>query len=86
MWHASCNSKDKFVAITTAVSHEGKEQELTTRRIVVKMKMRMNSRTYWGGAALLAVLAVAGPACAEEASVGDTLVNLAYALDTFTFL
>lgn len=26
VWHASCNSKDKFVAITTAVSHEGKEQ------------------------------------------------------------
>ncbi|MFV0439119.1 MAG: ammonium transporter [Desulfopila sp.] len=41
---------------------------------------------YWGVAALLASLAVAGPACAEEISVGDTLVNLAYALDTFYFL
>ncbi|WP_419174676.1 ammonium transporter [Desulfosediminicola sp.] len=47
----------------------------------------MKNRTYWGGAALLASLAIAGPACAEEvASVGDTLINLAYALDTFYFL
>ncbi len=51
------------------------------------MRLKMKNRTYWGGAALLASLAIAGPACAEEvASVGDTLINLAYALDTFYFL
>ncbi|SHO46456.1 ammonium transporter [Desulfopila aestuarii] len=52
----------------------------------MKLKMKMKNRTYWGGAALLASLAIAGPACAEEVSVGDTLINLAYALDTFYFL
>ena len=53
----------------------------------MKMRLKMKNRTYWGGAALLASLAIAGPACAEEvASVGDTLVHLAYALDTFYFL
>lgn len=52
----------------------------------MKLEMKMRNRIYWGGAALLASLAIAGPACAEEVSVGDTLINLAYALDTFYFL
>ncbi len=48
--------------------------------------MRMKTKTYWGGAAFLAVLAVAFPALAEEVKIGDTVINLAYALDTFYFL
>ena len=50
------------------------------------MKLKMKNRTYWGGAALLASLAIAGPAFAEETSVGDTLIHLAYSIDTFYFL
>jgi Amt family ammonium transporter len=51
------------------------------------MKLKMKSRTYWGGAAFLACLAVSGPALAEDVvSLGDTVINLAYALDTFYFL
>ena len=50
------------------------------------MKLRMKNRTYWVGAALLASLAIAGPALAEETSVSDTLVHLAYSIDTFYFL
>ena len=52
----------------------------------MKLRLKMKNRTYWGGAALLASLAIAGPAIAEETSVGDTLVNLAYSIDTFYFL
>nr|WP_240910118.1 ammonium transporter [Desulfopila sp. IMCC35008] len=50
------------------------------------MKLRMKKRTYWGGAAFLASLALAGPAVAEDASVSDTLIHLAYSIDTFYFL
>ncbi len=52
----------------------------------MKMKLRMKKRTYWGGAAFLASLALAGPAVAEDASVSDTLIHLAYSIDTFYFL
>ncbi len=52
---------------------------------VVKMKLKMNPKTFWGGAAVLAVLALAVPSFAEEA-LGDTVTGLAYALDTFYFL
>lgn len=52
----------------------------------MKKKLRIKNGTYWGGAALLASLALAGPAFAEDASVGDTLVHLAYSIDTFYFL
>jgi len=43
-------------------------------------------RKYWGIAAFIGASAVAVPAIAEEASVGDTVIQLAYSLDTFYFL
>jgi Amt family ammonium transporter len=43
-------------------------------------------RKYWGLAAFLAVTAVAFPALAEEANLKDTVVQLAYSVDTFYFL
>jgi len=46
----------------------------------------MKYRKYWGLAAFLAATAVAVPALAEEASLGDTVVQLAYSVDTFYFL
>jgi Amt family ammonium transporter len=46
----------------------------------------MKYRKYWGLAAFLAATAVAVPALAEEASLGDTVVELAYSVDTFYFL
>lgn len=52
----------------------------------MKLKVRMKNRTYWGGVALLACLAISAPAFAEEVNLGDTVINLAYALDTFYFL
>jgi len=48
--------------------------------------MKLKTKTYWGGAATLAILAVAFPALAEDVNVGDTVIHLAYALDTFYFL
>ena len=48
--------------------------------------MKMKPRTYWGGALFLAVLAVAFPALAEDVSVADTVIHLAYSIDTFYFL
>ncbi|MGB3223864.1 MAG: ammonium transporter [Desulforhopalus sp.] len=50
------------------------------------MNEKMKYRKYWGLAAFLAVTAVAVPALAEEASLGDTVVQLAYSVDTFYFL
>ena len=50
------------------------------------MKEKMKFRKYWGVAAFLAASAVAGPAIAEEANVGETVIQLSYALDTFYFL
>lgn len=50
----------------------------------MKATMKIKPRTYWGGAVFLAVFAVAFPALADE--VGDKVINLAYALDTFYFL
>ena len=52
----------------------------------MKLRMKMKPRTYWGGAALLAVLAVALPALAEDVTVADTVIHLAYSIDTFYFL
>jgi Amt family ammonium transporter len=43
-------------------------------------------RRYWGLAAFLAATAVAVPALAEEANVADTVIQLAYSIDTFYFL
>jgi Amt family ammonium transporter len=48
--------------------------------------MKMKPRTYWAGALTLAVLAVAFPALAEDVSVADTVIHLAYSIDTFYFL
>ncbi len=53
---------------------------------VVKARMKLKPRTYWGGAAFLAVLAVGYPALAEDVNVGETVIHLAYSLDTFYFL
>ncbi len=47
-------------------------------------------KRFWGGMVFLALLSVGVPALAEEAakvpSLNDTLVNLAYSVDTFYFL
>lgn len=50
------------------------------------MNDKTKYRKYWGIAAFLGISAVAGPALAEEASVGDTVIHLAYSIDTFYFL
>lgn len=52
----------------------------------MNLHKKIKPRTYWGGAAFLAVLAVALPALAEEINVGESVIHLAYALDTFYFL
>ncbi|MBM9606656.1 ammonium transporter [Desulfopila inferna] len=46
----------------------------------------MKPKTYWGGAAFFAVLAAGFPALAEDGSLGDTVIHLAYSIDTFYFL
>jgi Amt family ammonium transporter len=48
--------------------------------------MKMKPRTYWAGALTLAVLAVAFPVLVEDVSVADTVIHLAYSIDTFYFL
>ena len=48
--------------------------------------MKMRPRTYWAGAVCIATLAVAFPVLADEVKLGDTVIELAYALDTFYFL
>ena len=50
------------------------------------MNEKMKYRKYWGVAAFLGASAVAVPALAEDASVGDTVIQLAYSIDTFYFL
>ena len=52
----------------------------------MNLSKKMKPRTYWGGALFLAVLAIGVPALAEETSVGDTVIHLAYSIDTFYFL
>ena len=52
----------------------------------MKLSMKMKPRTYWGGALTIAALAVAFPALAEDVSVADTVIHLAYSIDTFYFL
>ena len=52
----------------------------------MKLSTKMKPRTYWAGALTLAVLAVAFPALAEDVSVADTVIHLAYSIDTFYFL
>ncbi|MCB2217210.1 MAG: ammonium transporter [Desulfobulbaceae bacterium] len=48
--------------------------------------MKLKPKTYWGGAICLAALAVAFPALADEVQLGNTVIELAYAVDTFYFL
>ena len=52
----------------------------------MKVRMKIKPKTYWSGAAFLAVLAVGFPALAEDANVGETVIHLAYSIDTFYFL
>jgi ammonium transporter, Amt family len=46
----------------------------------------MKLRKYWSIAAFLAALAVGAPVLAEEGGVQDTVIQLAYSVDTFYFL
>ena len=50
------------------------------------MNEKTKYRKYWGIAAFIGASAVAVPAIAEDASVGDTVIQLAYSVDTFYFL
>lgn len=50
------------------------------------MNEKTKYRKYWGMAAFIGASAVAVPAIAEEVSVGDTVIQLAYSMDTFYFL
>ena len=50
------------------------------------MNATMKYRKYFGMAAFLAATATAGPALAEEAGLGNTVIQLAYSVDTFYFL
>ena len=52
----------------------------------MKVRMKIKPKTYWSGAAFFAVLAAGFPALAEEANIGDTVIHLAYSIDTFYFL
>lgn len=63
-------------------SPETKQQILW--RIIVKDKLKYHR--YWGTAAFLAASAVAVPAVAEDTAVGETVIQLAYSIDTFYFL
>jgi Amt family ammonium transporter len=48
--------------------------------------MKIKPKIYWSGAVIFAVLAAGLPALAEEANVGETVIHLAYSIDTFYFL
>ena len=50
------------------------------------MNEKTKYRKYWGTAAFIGALTVTVPALAEEANVGNTVIQLAYSLDTFYFL
>ncbi len=52
----------------------------------MKAPMKIKPSTYWSGAAFFAVLAAGLPALAEDANVGETVIHLAYSIDTFYFL
>ena len=51
-----------------------------------KVNEKTKYRKYWGTAAFIGALTVTVPALAEEANVGNTVIQLAYSLDTFYFL
>lgn len=52
----------------------------------MKVRMKIKPKTYWSVAAFLAVLTIGFPALAEEVNVADTVIHLAYSIDTFYFL
>jgi len=52
----------------------------------VKERMKITPKAYWSGAAFFAVLAAGFPALAEETNVAETVIHLAYSIDTFYFL
>lgn len=52
----------------------------------MKERIKITPKAYWSGAAFFAVLAAGFPAFAEDANVGDTVIQLAYSIDTFYFL
>jgi len=52
----------------------------------VKEAIKIKPTTYWGIATFLAILAVAFPALAEDDSITNTVIQLAYSIDTFYFL
>ena len=52
----------------------------------MKVRMKIKPKTYWSGAAFFAVLAAGFPALAEDTAIGDTVIHLAYSIDTFYFL
>ena len=52
----------------------------------MKERMKIKPKIYWSGAVIFAVLAAGLPALAEEANVGETVIHLAYSIDTFYFL
>ncbi len=52
----------------------------------MKEAIKIKPTTYWGIATFLAILAVAFPALAEDDSITNTVIQLAYSIDTFYFL
>ena len=50
------------------------------------MEKYKNDKNYWGCAVFLVASMLAGPALAEDSGVGDTMIQLAYSLDTFYLL
>ena len=49
------------------------------------MEKYKNYKIYWGAVAFLAV-SLAGPVVAQDTDLGETMIQLAYSLDTFYFL
>ncbi len=52
----------------------------------MKEAIKIKPTTYWGIATFLAILALAFPALAEDDSITNTVIQLAYSIDTFYFL
>ncbi len=49
------------------------------------MEKYKNCKIYWSAVAFLAV-SLAGPVVAQDTDLGETMIQLAYSLDTFYFL
>ena len=50
------------------------------------MKKNKRYKNYWGGITFFVTLVLAAPALAEEPGIRDTVIQLAYSVDTFYFL